>query len=391
MTEAMQLSRGQTLGIIGMTQKDWPLLVAAKELGLTVNVYVDHSQPGLTKLADLTTVGNYREREKLTEFGQNCDLIIYGNTAVAPVAIRFLSQYAQVPQGDAALEIVRDRLMERAFLDEINVNVAPSVTVLSLDDVYQSIDSIGYPAVLRPLQRGGGDRSLKINHQADIARAADFIQGGAYLLESWIDRVTDYSLMVATNGTKVTAWPLIELTGDADERLREVRTPTNVSDEMATEMHRIATAVAEKLAYRGLVTLHFYATGTGALYVRDFDLTAPLATAIYGVATGVSPAAQLLRVVGHLPMQPTPLLQPTVMLPLYQEQLTAVARQEVLKDNWRYRFFPDVSATNSEAVQGLAWITGGPEGLITDLVNQVADTEILDGHPAAPAPEPEAE
>ena len=46
--------------------------------------------------------------------------------------------------------------MERAFLDEINVNVSPYVTVISLDDVYQSIDSIGYPAVLKPIRPGVG-------------------------------------------------------------------------------------------------------------------------------------------------------------------------------------------------------------------------------------------
>ena len=39
------LSQGKTLGIIGLTQKDWPLLVAAKKLGLNVGAYVDHSQP----------------------------------------------------------------------------------------------------------------------------------------------------------------------------------------------------------------------------------------------------------------------------------------------------------------------------------------------------------
>ena len=43
------------------------------------------------------------------------------------------------------LEIVQDRLMERAFLDQVNINIAPYVTVVSLDDVYQSIDLSGYP------------------------------------------------------------------------------------------------------------------------------------------------------------------------------------------------------------------------------------------------------
>ncbi|MDN3537079.1 hypothetical protein QPX96_04665 [Limosilactobacillus fermentum] len=153
------LSQGKTLGIIGLTQKDWPLLVAAKKLGLNVGAYVDHSQPQLTKLADFTIVGNYRDRDKLTEFGQNSDLVIYASSLIAPVAINYLTNFTQVPQGVAALEIVQDRLMERAFLDEINVNVSPYVTVISLDDVYQSIDSIGYPAVLKPIQRGWANRA----------------------------------------------------------------------------------------------------------------------------------------------------------------------------------------------------------------------------------------
>ncbi|MCQ5137478.1 hypothetical protein NE628_14820, partial [Coprococcus eutactus] len=71
------------------------------------------------------------------------------------------------------MEIVQDRLMERAFLDQINVNVAPYVTVNSLDDVYQSIDSIGYPAILKPIQRGIGEQSMRIVKQSDITRAAD--------------------------------------------------------------------------------------------------------------------------------------------------------------------------------------------------------------------------
>ena len=86
--------------------------------------------------------------------------------------IRFLGQYAAIPQGINGLEIVQDRLMERAFLDQININIAPYVTVIGLDDVYQSIDSIGYPALLKPIQRGIGEQSMMIKRQSDITRAA---------------------------------------------------------------------------------------------------------------------------------------------------------------------------------------------------------------------------
>lgn len=384
------LSQGKTLGIIGLTQKDWPLLVAAKKLGLNVGAYVDHSQPQLTKLADFTIVGNYRDRDKLTEFGQNSDLVIYASSLIAPVAINYLTNFTQVPQGVAALEIVQDRLMERAFLDEINVNVSPYVTVISLDDVYQSIDSIGYPAVLKPIQRGLGEQSLRINHQSDIAYGDDYIQGGAYLLESWIDHNTEYSLTVATDGETVVAYPLVEEFFNEDRELIEATTPTEVPDAMHDEMVRIATEIAKKLGYRGVITVRFYATAAGALYVNSFDLEPTISGNIFDEVAGVNQYEQMLRVIGGMAIHELHQLQPAVLVPLYDNQLASATRQQVLKENWKFRFFPS-DTTRTKDVKGLVWVTGGPDALLSDLLNQVDTTEILrpKTSPTQPAPEEE--
>lgn len=384
------LSQGKTLGIIGLTQKDWPLLVAAKKLGLNVGAYVDHSQPQLTKLADFTIVGNYRDRDKLTEFGQNSDLVIYASSLIAPVAINYLTNFTQVPQGVAALEIVQDRLMERAFLDEINVNVSPYVTVISLDDVYQSIDSIGYPAVLKPIQRGLGEQSLRINHQSDIAYGDDYIQGGAYLLESWIDHNTEYSLTVATDGETVVAYPLVEEFFNEDRELIEATTPTEVPDAMRDEMVRIATEIAKKLGYRGVITVRFYATAAGALYVNSFDLEPTISGNIFDEVAGVNQYEQMLRVIGGMAIHELHQLQPAVLVPLYDNQLASATRQQVLKENWKFRFFP-ADTTRTKGVKGLVWVTGGQDALLSDLLNQVDTTEILrpKTSPTQPAPEEE--
>lgn len=384
------LSQGKTLGIIGLTQKDWPLLVAAKKLGLNVGAYVYHSQPQLTKLADFTIVGNYRDRDKLTEFGQNSDLVIYASSLIAPVAINYLTNFTQVPQGVAALEIVQDRLMERAFLDEINVNVSPYVTVISLDDVYQSIDSIGYPAVLKPIQRGLGEQSLRINHQSDIAYGDDYIQGGAYLLESWIDHNTEYSLTVATDGETVVAYPLVEEFFNEDRELIEATTPTEVPDAMRDEMVRIATEIAKKLGYRGVITVRFYATAAGALYVNSFDLEPTISGNIFDEVAGVNQYEQMLRVIGGMAIHELHQLQPAVLVPLYDNQLASATRQQVLKENWKFRFFP-ADTTRTKGVKGLVWVTGGPGALLSDLLNQVDTTEILrpKTSPTQPAPEEE--
>ena len=165
---------GSTLGIIGINRNGVAMIAAAKKAGFNVGVYVDRSQPDITKMADFTIDGAYNDKQKLTEFGEACDAIIYQTPNIDSTVIRFLGQYAAIPQGINGLEIVQDRLMERAFLDQININIAPYVTVIGLDDVYQSIDSIGYPALLKPIQRGIGEQSMMIKRQSDITRAADW-------------------------------------------------------------------------------------------------------------------------------------------------------------------------------------------------------------------------
>ena len=65
-----------------------------------------------------------------------------------------MQRFTRVPQGSDTLEITQDRLLERAFFEQLNINVAPYATIVSLDDVYQAVSSIGYPCILKPIQKG---------------------------------------------------------------------------------------------------------------------------------------------------------------------------------------------------------------------------------------------
>ena len=165
---------GDTLGIIGGNPNGIMLARAAKKLGFQVIVYCsDESNPVLNE-ADVKIVGKLRERTKLQDFAQRCDVVTYTSESIDVEAVKFLSQFTKVPQGSDTLEITQDRLLERAFFEQLNVNVAPYATIVSLDDIYQAVTSIGYPCVLKPIQKGfGKHRKQLIQKQTDIAKCAD--------------------------------------------------------------------------------------------------------------------------------------------------------------------------------------------------------------------------
>lgn len=364
---------GSTLGIIGINRNGAALIAAAKKAGFNVGVYVDRSQPSVTKMADFTIVGAMNDRAKLTQFGEACDAIIYQTPNVDSRVLHFLSQYAVIPQRINALEIVQDRLMERAFLDQVNINIAPYVTVVSLDDVYQSIDSIGYPALLKPIQRGIGENSMLIERQSDITRAADFIDTGTYLLESWIEHTNEYTMTAATDGKDTEIFPLAQLHYNDKRQLISVATPANIHDDMLKEMQRIVKSVAASLEYRGVFSVNFYVTSTGTLYVKNIEPGLTSIANIYDVTANVDQYEEQLRSAVGMPLHVITPLQIGLLMVVRNYQSRAIQRQWLLKNNWQFRFFNDVG-DDDQAILGFVWVTGGDN--LAALKNQVDDTEV---------------
>lgn len=374
---------GSTLGIIGINRNGGALIACAKKAGFNVGVYVDHSQPNITKMADFTIDGAYNDKEKLTQFGESCDAIIYQTPTIDSSIVRYLGQYAAIPQGINGLEIVQDRLMERAFLDQININIAPYVTVIGLDDVYQSIDSIGYPAVLKPIQRGIGEQSMIIKRQSDITRAADFIDTGTYLLESWIEHDSEYTMTAVASDNDLQIFPVAELKYDDDRQLISAAAPAVVSDDMLNEMQRIVKSVAASLQYTGVFSLNFYVTSTGALYVKNIELGLTSIANVYDNTTNVDQYEEQLRAAVGMPLHVITNLQSGLLMVVRSYQSRAIQRQWLLKNNWKFRFFNDVDANDAQALLGFVWVTGDAD--LQALEDQVDNTEVWN----TPAPQPD--
>lgn len=363
---------GSTIGLIGLNRNCGTLIRAVRELGMKVAIYLRNPNQAVSKLADATFVGSFNDKSKLQEFGDACDAILYQTPTIDSAVIEYLNHFAAVPQGKDAIEIVQDRLMERAFLTQINANIAPYVTVVSLDDVYTEIDSIGYPALLKPIQKGLGEASMKINKQSDIARAADFIDAGTYLLESWIDHTREFSLAAAVDASGVEMFPLAELRYDDARRLVEVQSPASVDDDLQNEMARIVKTVAGSLHYHGVVSVHLYLTDTGALYVKGIEPGVAASGDIFRHVTNVSEADELVRTAVGMPIHKIQSLQSGLMMVLRDRQFDAIKRQWLLKNNWQYELFPD-PFKNPEAIRGFVYVTGDN---LVDLNHQVADTEV---------------
>lgn len=331
---------GSTLGIIGDSPNGIMLARAAKKMGYKVVAYSRYEESPTLAEADVRIVGKMNDKLKLQSFAQRCDVVTYESEHVNSEVIKYIAQYTSVPQGTDALEYMQDRLLERAFFEQLNVNIAPYATIVNLDDVYQAVTSIGYPCVLKPIQKGLGKTHQQIiRKQSDIAKCADIIDMGTYILESWIPYTKELSVVLTKDakGT-VNFFPAIENIYH-DHVLHESLVPAMISNDVEAEVRRLADKIAKNLNYVGTMEIAFFLTESGAIYVKRVVPGLHASGYVFDKATNVTMFEQHLRALAQMPLVKTELMEPTVAITIESHDQDDLRTQWVLKDNWYYNFF----------------------------------------------------
>ena len=364
---------GDTIGVIGSSANAAMLVTTARKMGLRVGAYGADETSEALQLADFKAIGSNKDSDKLQHFAESCAAIVYDSDQVSTSVVKFLAQYTRVPQGSDMLEMMQDRLLERAFFEQLNVNIAPYATIINLDDVYQSINAIGYPCVLKPIQKEWSrGRELVIKTQTDIAKAAGLLDWGTYILESQIAYDREYSIIVARdqdgNGQ---AFPITEVQS-VDDRPIRTWVPAQVDDAVAGEIQRIATEVTKHVSYVGVFEVSFYLTSSGAIYVKKI-VPAPSETGyVFEAAANVTEFDQHLRAIAGLPLASAHILTPAVTAAFTKAQLPAMRTQWQLKANWHFTFY-HLKKQQDDDIMGHIAVQGDS---IKPILDQLDDTNI---------------
>lgn len=261
---------GAVIGIVGGGQLGRMMTISAKEMGFRVGVLDPAEDCPTAQVADWHIVAAYDDVFALEEMARRCDVITYEFENVSVDALNAIIYSANVPQGTDLLAITQDRLMEKAFLEENNIVIAPYETIISPTDIQDAIDSIGYPCVLKTT-RGGydGKGQYVLYSTADLAPSMNLLRSGTCELEAWIPFEKEISVMVAGNGSgEFMVFPVVENI-HRNNILHETIAPARVATEVSQEAQRIARVIAKALDLRGVLAIEMFLTKTGSIYVNE--------------------------------------------------------------------------------------------------------------------------
>ncbi len=255
---------GATIGILGGGQLGRMLSVAASRLGFTTHIFEPGANPPAGHVADRVTTAPYSDEAALRAFAESVDVVTYEFENIPTSALDLLEALRPVRPNRKALKVSQDRLIEKAFLAGLGLDVAPFAAVDDEVDLAEAMDEIGTPAILKTRTLGydgKGQARIMAPDEAEAALAA--MAGAPSILEGYVDFGFEVSVIAARGlDGQIACF-------DPGENVHKngILDTTTVPARLSPAQHEAAIAAATKilgaLGYVGVMGVELFVTEAG--------------------------------------------------------------------------------------------------------------------------------
>lgn len=356
---------GKTIGIIGGGQLGRMMALAARQMGFKVGILYPKENCPAAQVADWQIVAECNDEEALLDFALKCDVITYEFENVDASKIEALNKTVAVPQGSELLSIAQDRLLEKAYLEMSNINLAPYATILTIEDIEVAASSIGFPCILKTIRDEYEEKGqVFLYEEADIPKCETLLKSGTCVLEAWIPFERELSIVISRNAAGDTSvFPTTEII-HRQNLLKETIAPARVSDEVSEEVERISRTIAEGLNLVGTLGIELTLTTSGALYVSEL-VSRPHSSANYSIeACSTSQFETHIRAICGWPLPDISLISNSVSVTILAEQMEGAELQIQLKPNWHFHYYGKSEARKGRVMGHITILTEDSEKTI---------------------------
>lgn len=286
-----------TIGMLGGGQLGRYALMAAAAMGYrTLVVDPDPSAPAGV-FANEHVVTAYDHPASLERLARDCAVVTTEFENPPAAALTFLEQRTAVAPSARSVGVAQDRIAEKRFLGENGVPIAPYGVLADVSVVARSSSSDDRPdewfaldestgpdlaiadavddlveggAIVKTARLGyDGKGQISVGTRAEMLAAWADLGGVPCVVEHRMDLVVEVSVIVArTGGGHVVTWPVTE-NHHVDGILDLSIAPARVSADVADRAVGLAMAVADALAYVGVLGVEMFVVPGGDLIVNE--------------------------------------------------------------------------------------------------------------------------
>ena len=246
------------LGMLGGGQLGRFFVIAAHEMGYRVTVLDPDKNSPAGKIADVHLCAAYDDAEALKKMAETCQAITTEFENVPAATLDMLAKSRTVRPSASAVAIAQHRVLEKQFIRDAGIPVAPFVVVNAANDLPADGNAI-YPAILKVARFGyDGKGQARVSNQAQAVEAFQAFKGEQCVLEKMLNLDYEVSVVLARDASgNVAAYPTAEnshLNGILDVSIVPARAPKAIHEQAKI----LAIKIAEKLEYIGVLAVEFF-------------------------------------------------------------------------------------------------------------------------------------
>jgi len=256
---------GATIGILGGGQLGRMLAMAAAQLGYRTHVYSPAAECIAAAVCSAHTRAAWDDAGAMARFAADCAVVTYEfeNVPVGP-----LTALGQTPlrPGIRALEVARDRLMEKRFVESLGGMTAPYRPVASRDDLDAALTGIGMPGILKTRCDGyDGKGQWRIDDRLQAREIG--CDAAPMIYERLVRFSAEFSVILARGEDRgMVYWDSAENVHHDGILARSIVPACPEVLAQVEAARRLAGKVAEALDYIGVAAFEFFASESGPVF-----------------------------------------------------------------------------------------------------------------------------
>ena len=244
------------LGMLGGGQLGRFFVIAAHEMGYKVTVLDPDKNSPAGRIADVHLCTPYDDVKALQQLAKTCEAITTEFENVPAATMEYLAKSCMVRPSPQAVAIAQNRVLEKNFIREAGLPVAPFVVVRSVEDI--PAEGV-YPGILKVARFGyDGKGQVRVANPDEAKAAFDKLGQEVCVLELRINLDYEVSVILGRDAAgNIAAFPTAEnshLHGILDISIAPARAPVQLHE----EAHQLAMHVAEQLDYVGVLAVEFF-------------------------------------------------------------------------------------------------------------------------------------
>ncbi len=255
-----------TLGVLGGGQLGRYFVLAARRLGYTTIVLDPQKDCPAGQVADAQIIADYADEAALRSLGGQCAAVTCEFENVPAASLRLLATLCRVAPSAEAVSVAQDRILEKKFLSETGLKVAPYQVIEKLEDL---ASAKLFPGILKRARYGyDGKGQATVTNPGELAAAWQDMQYAPCVLEARLPLDKEISVVLARGDDgQVALFPVAEnqhVKGILDLTVA----PAQISAALASQACEAATRIAQRLDYVGVLAVEFFISG-GELVVNE--------------------------------------------------------------------------------------------------------------------------